>query len=182
MLMLLEQKEFERFFSRKRLVLYFHHFRFLQMHQILGKPILIKWEWIVSSLLQYCFFLKFSPSFPPPLRNALGDSIMHALCCWVLQSECAWKMADTMKSFLWALLKCLEMDHIFQRGLHSHVAPTRESHEPGKSDLRKPNVNKVLRISHRLFQGLFLLLPKSITFSVLSIFLPPLFYEDCYSP
>lgn len=38
-----------------------------------------------------------------------------------------------------------EMDHVFQRGLHCHMAPTRESHEPGKSDLRKLNVGRVFR-------------------------------------
>lgn len=54
-------------------------------------------------------------------------------------------MADTVKSFLRALLNCLEMNHVFQGGLHSHVAPTRESHEPGKSDLRKLNVGRVFR-------------------------------------
>lgn len=32
------------------------------MHQTLGKAILIKWEQIVSSLLQYSFFLKLSPT------------------------------------------------------------------------------------------------------------------------
>lgn len=111
--------------------------------------------------LAVLLFPEIFPKFPAP-QECFRE--FYNACFVLLQSECAWKMADTMKSFLCTLLKCLEMDHIFQRGLHSHVAPTRESHEPGKSDLRKLNVNKVLRISHRLFQGLFLLLPKSITF------------------
>lgn len=114
------------------------------MHQTLGKAILIKWEQIVSSLLQYCFF----PETFPKLSFSQECFREFYKTCFLLLGASVWVCLKNGRP-PWRVFSGLflteEMDHVFQRGLHCHMAPTRESHEPGKSDLRKLNVGRVFR-------------------------------------